>query len=103
MQEMEEGSKDPRVTLSQREGMGLGSCEGCGEQKVREHLKKLDIQVHGTQEEAPTRAGHSLVIFDRSWWLGDVSEDCKKASVIPTPQKGKKDLGSDREVTLLHL
>lgn len=53
--------------LSQNESMGLGkprppgveSGEGFQGRKVKEHLEKQDIRVHGTQWDALTGAGHS--------------------------------------------
>lgn len=41
------------------------------------------------------------IIFDQSWWLGEVQEDWWKANVIPLFKKGKKeDTGNYRLVNL---
>ena len=41
------------------------------------------------------------IIFDRSWWLGEVPKDWKKANAIPVFRKGKKeDPGNYKPISL---
>ncbi|KFP47342.1 hypothetical protein N323_05380, partial [Cathartes aura] len=80
------------------------------EDQVREYLSKLDIhksmgpdgmRPRGLRELADVIARPLLIIFDRSWRLGEVAEDWKKENVTPIFEKGKKeDPGNYRPVSL---
>ncbi|KGL74896.1 RNA-directed DNA polymerase from mobile element jockey, partial [Tinamus guttatus] len=77
---------------------------------VREHLGKPDIHrsmghdgMHLRVMWEPTDviAKPLSIIFERSWRMGEVPEDWKKASVMPVFKKGKKeDTGNYRPVSL---
>ncbi|GAB0209468.1 mitochondrial enolase superfamily member 1 [Grus japonensis] len=78
------------------------------EDRVREHLGKLDIHksmgpdgMHPRvlRELADVIARLLSIIFERSWRTGEVPEDWRKANVTPVFKKGKKeDPGNYRPV-----
>ncbi|GAB0182821.1 mitochondrial enolase superfamily member 1 [Grus japonensis] len=80
------------------------------EDRVREHLGKLDIHksmgpdgMHPRvlRELADVIARPLSIIFKRSWRTGEVPEDWRKANVTPVFKKGKKeDPGNYRPVSL---
>ncbi|GAB0207135.1 mitochondrial enolase superfamily member 1 [Grus japonensis] len=80
------------------------------EDRVREHLGKLDIHksmgpdgMHPRvlRELADVIARPLSIIFERSWRTGEVPEDWRKANVTPVFKKGKKeDPGNYRPVSL---
>ncbi|KGL81578.1 hypothetical protein N309_03232, partial [Tinamus guttatus] len=77
---------------------------------VREHLRNLDthksmgpdgMHPRVLRKVAEVIAKLLSVIFERSWRMGEVPEDWKKASVTPVFEKGKKeDPGNYRPVSL---
>jgi len=69
-----------------------------GEDRVRDHLSKLDtnkrMEPHGMhprvlRELAGVTAEPLSIIFERSWRTGEVPEEWRKASVTPVFKKGK--------------
>ncbi|XP_064901569.1 membrane protein FAM174A isoform X1 [Columba livia] len=80
---------------------------------VKEQLNSLDIhksmgpdEMHPRvlRELAEVIAGPLSIIFAKSWEMGEVPEDWRKANVIPVFKKGKKeDLGHYRLVSLTKL
>ncbi|GAB0207209.1 mitochondrial enolase superfamily member 1 [Grus japonensis] len=80
------------------------------EDRVREHLGKLDIHksmgpdgMHSRvlRELADVIAMPLSIIFKRSWRTGEVREDGRKANVTPVFKKGKEeDPGNYRPVSL---
>ncbi|KFV74587.1 hypothetical protein N308_00053, partial [Struthio camelus australis] len=80
------------------------------EDRVRDHLSKLDIHkstgpdgMHPQvlRELADVMARPLSILLERSWRSGEVPEDWKKASVTPVFQKGKKEEpGNSRPVSL---
>ncbi|PKU43990.1 rna-directed dna polymerase from mobile element jockey- hypothetical protein [Limosa lapponica baueri] len=70
------------------------------EEQVTEQSSKLDIRksmgpdgMHPQvlRELAELIAGPSSIIFEKSWRIGEVPEDWRKANVIPVFKKGKKE------------
>ncbi|GAB0176007.1 mitochondrial enolase superfamily member 1 [Grus japonensis] len=80
------------------------------EDRVREHLGKLDIHKSMSPDGMHPRVLRELadviarllsIIFERPWRTGEVPEDWRKANVTPVFKKGKKeDAGNYRPVSL---
>lgn len=74
-----------------------------GEEKTEEHLSRWALDkstgpdvMHPwvVKDLAVVIVRLLLIIFERSWWLEELPEDCKKANIIPLFNKDKReDLG----------
>ncbi|KFU94325.1 hypothetical protein M959_00626, partial [Chaetura pelagica] len=81
-----------------------------GVEQVRDHLKNLKVhksmgpdRIHPwvLRELAGEVAKPLSIIFERSWWSGEVPTDWKKGNTAPIFQKGKKENpGNYRPVSL---
>lgn len=101
--------KNPRP---QRPETKDGARKMAQDNQVREHFRKFDIHksmgCDGIHPQVLKKLVDVIVrplsiILDKSWWLREVSEDCRKTNVTPIFRKRKKADSGNNGVNQPHL